>query len=193
MSQTGHDLLSHRPIKAVIEKSPMSILETERLHLRPLLETDLDDLCALYADLEVMRNIGNGLPRNREQTAERLHRALAHWQKYGFGIWTVCDKSDGRFLGRCGYGNWRDYPDMELAYILHRFAWGKGYCTEAARAVVRHAFERSRLPRLIAVARPQNSGSIGVMRKVGMTFQKMIDFEGGEAVLYALDNPLASR
>ncbi len=171
----------------------MNTLETDRLLLRPMRDADLDDLCALYADAEVMRYLGNGRPRSREETAERLQRALAHWQKYGFGIWTVCDKRDGRYLGRCGYGNLHDYADRELAYSLHRFAWGQGYCTEAARAVVRHAFEATKLPRLIAVARPQNSASIAVMRKLGMTFQKMIDFEGGDAVLYALDNPLASQ
>jgi RimJ/RimL family protein N-acetyltransferase len=167
----------------------MSLLETERLLLRPLCEADLDDLCALYADAEVMRYLGNGQTRTSEETAERLQRAVAHWLKYGFGIWTVCDKSDGRYVGRCGYGNLHDYPDMELAYSLHRFAWGKGYCTEAARAVVRHAFEVTKLARLVAVARPENIASIAVMRKLGMTFEKMIVFEGGEAVQYGLNAP----
>ena len=59
--------------------------------------------------------------------------------------------------------------------------------------MVRHAFEVTKVPRLIAVARPQNSASINVMRKLGMAFQKVIVFEGGDAVLYALDNPLASK
>jgi ribosomal-protein-alanine N-acetyltransferase len=171
----------------------MTILQTDRLLLRPLCETDLDDLCAMYADPEVMRYLGDGLPRTREQTSERLQRALAHWQKYGFGIWAVCDKRDGRCLGRCGYGNLHDHPFMELAYSLHRFAWGQGYCTEAARVAVRHAFETTKLPRLIAVARRQNSASISVMRKLGMMFEKTITFEGGEAVLYGLDNLLVSK
>src|SRR5690348_12285454 len=104
----------------------MSLLETERLVLRPMRDGDLDDVCAMYADPEVMRNLGNGLPLNREEAAERLRRMLAHWKRYGFGIWAVCDRTDGRFLGRCGYGNLHDYPDLELAYSLTRAAWGKG-------------------------------------------------------------------
>jgi RimJ/RimL family protein N-acetyltransferase len=171
----------------------MTVLVTDRLLLRPMRESDLDDLCALYADPEVMRYLGNGQPRGREETAERLRRMLAHWDRYGFGIWAVCDKADGRYLGRCGYGNLHDYPNRELAYSLHRSAWGNGYCTEAARAVVRHAFEATKLPRLMAVARPENLASINVMRKLGMAFQKVMTFDGGDAVLYTLDNPLATK
>ena len=171
----------------------MTLLTTERLLLRPLQEADLDELCALYADPEVMRFLGNGETRNRAQTAERLYRTLAHWEKYGFGIWVVCDKTDGRWLGRCGYGNLHEYPDMEMAWTLHRFAWGRGYATEAAQAAARHAFEVTRVQRLIAVARPQNLASIQVMRKLGMQFEKMITFDGSDAVLYALANPLISQ
>jgi RimJ/RimL family protein N-acetyltransferase len=168
----------------------MTILQSERLLLHPLSETDLDDLCLLNADPEVMRYLGNGLPRSREQVAERLQQMLGHWQKHGCGIWLVRARSDGRFLGRCGYADLHGYADMELAYALRRVAWGKGYCTEAAQTVVQHAFETMKLPRLLAVARPQNHASINVMRKLGMTFQEMIAFQGSEAVLYALDNPL---
>ena len=171
----------------------MSLLETERLILRPLRDTDLDDLFTLHSDPEVMRYLADGRPRTYEQVAERLREMLAHWQQHGFGIWLVLDRSDGRFLGRCGFGNLHGYPDMELAYGFRREAWGKGYCTEAARAVVQHALETLKLPRLIAVARPQNLASINVMQKLGMTFEKMIDFQGGDAVLYALDNPLVSK
>jgi ribosomal-protein-alanine N-acetyltransferase len=171
----------------------MTVLATDRLRLRPMRESDLDDLSAMYADPEVMRNLGNGRPVDREAAAERLRRMLAHWDKYGFGIWAVCDKAGGRFLGRCGYGNLHDYPDMELAYSLRRDAWGSGYCTEAARAVVRHAFQATKLPRLMAVARPRNLASVNVMRKLGMAYQKVITFDGGDAVLYTLDNPLAAK
>jgi ribosomal-protein-alanine N-acetyltransferase len=171
----------------------MTVLATDRLLLRPMRAQDLDDLCALYADPEVMRYLGNGQPRDREETAERLRRMLAHWDRYGFGIWAVCDKADGRYLGRCGYGNLHNYPHMELAYSLHRSAWGNGYCTEAARVVVCHAFEATKLSRLMAVARPENLASINVMRKLGMAFQKVMTFDGGDAVLYTLDNPLVRK
>jgi ribosomal-protein-alanine N-acetyltransferase len=171
----------------------MRVLETDRLILRPICDADFDDLCALYADPEVMRYLGNGLPRTREETAERLRVMLEHWDKYPFGMWTVRDRHDGRYLGRCGYGNFHDYPDMELGYTLARSAWGMGYATEAARAAVRHAFETTRLPRLMAVARPENVASQNVMRKLGMTFQMMMEFLGGEAMCYTLDNPLAMR
>jgi ribosomal-protein-alanine N-acetyltransferase len=166
----------------------MTHLETERLRLRPFRETDLDDLCAQYADPEVMRFLANGVPLNRDETAERLRKVLDHWQQHGVGIFAVCDKSDGRYLGRCGFGRLHDFPDWELAYAFCRDAWGRGYCTEAARAVVRYAFDELHLPRLIACARPENFASIAVMLKLGMTFERMTHFNGGPAVLYALAN-----
>jgi RimJ/RimL family protein N-acetyltransferase len=171
----------------------MTILSTERLLLRPMNSDDLDDLCRLYADPEVMRYLGAGRPLNPRQAADRLERALAHWQKYGFGMWTVCARIDGRFLGRCGYGNLHDYPDMELAWSLHRFAWGQGYGTEVARAVIQHAFDVTKVPRLLAVARPGNIASLNLMRKLGMTYQRNIEFDGGDALLYMLDNPAFSK
>jgi RimJ/RimL family protein N-acetyltransferase len=53
-------------------------VETERLRLRPFRASDLDDLAALYGDPEVMRFLGDGQPRDREQARERLDRMVGH-------------------------------------------------------------------------------------------------------------------
>jgi RimJ/RimL family protein N-acetyltransferase len=67
----------------------MMVLTTERLLLRPLREDDLDDLAALHADPDVTRFLSGGRSRSREETAEKLHRALQHWRQYGFGTFAV--------------------------------------------------------------------------------------------------------
>jgi RimJ/RimL family protein N-acetyltransferase len=162
-------------------------LETERLLFRPFREGDLDDLAALYGDAEVMRFLGNGNPRDREQTKERLDRMLGHWREHGFGIWALSDKGGG-FVGRCGVA-YQHHPDAELAYILARTYWGKGLATEAARAALKYAFEVVGVARVVAFARVENVASRRVLEKVGMSLVGTYAYGGFPAVLYAVDRP----
>ncbi len=166
----------------------MTTLETERLLLRPFEATDLDDLCALYADPDVMRYLSTGV-LGRADTALRLQRMMDHWQTHGYGIWAVIRKSDSRFIGRCGIANLHEYEDPELAYTFARAHWGQGYATEAARAAVDFAFEQLKLRRVFALAIAENLGSRNVLHKLGMTFEKVIPFHGHEALWHRLDNP----
>jgi ribosomal-protein-alanine N-acetyltransferase len=161
------------------------VLHTERLLFRPFCEADLDDLAALYGDAEVMRFLGEGRPMDREQTRERLGRMILHWQQFGFGIWALFAEDGGGFMGRCGVAYLHRPGEADLAYTLARRFWGKGLATEAAGAVVRHAFEVLGLPRVIAFARVENVASVKVMTKIGMTFQERCQYGGHDAVLYA--------
>jgi ribosomal-protein-alanine N-acetyltransferase len=64
---------------------------------------------------------------------------------------------------------------VEVAYALGRAHWGGGIASEAARASLRYGFEQMKLPRIIAVAVPENTGSRRVMEKIGMQFEGMTD------------------
>jgi ribosomal-protein-alanine N-acetyltransferase len=166
----------------------MHSLQTQRLILRPFEETDLDDLWALYSDPEVVRYLSSGL-LGREETAVRLRRMMDHWQAHGYGIWAVIRKEDRRFIGRCGIANVHDDEEHELVYTFARASWGQGYATEAARAAVEYGFMQLKFPRVIALAVAENLASRNVMRKLGMTFEKVIPFMGHEALRHRLDNP----
>jgi RimJ/RimL family protein N-acetyltransferase len=166
----------------------MSVLETERLLLRPIREDDADALFALWSDPEVMRFIGDGKPRTREDTEVRLRRALLHWREHGFGLWALLDKACG-FVGGCGVGYFHEMPDPELGYALARFHWGRGLASEAVTRVLRHAFEGLDLPRVIGVVQVGNVASQNVLLKAGMTLRQSFQSEGKEALLYAVENP----
>ena len=167
----------------------MSVLETERLLLRPIREDDADALFALWSDPEVMRFIGDGKPRTREDSGERLRRALRHWREHGFGLWALLDKDKGCFMGGCGVGYFREMPDAELGYALARSHWGRGLASEAVTQVLRHAFEVLDLPRVIGVVQVGNVASQHILLKAGMTLQQAYQSEGKEALLYAVENP----
>jgi RimJ/RimL family protein N-acetyltransferase len=164
----------------------LPILETERLRLRPVSADDLDEFAELYADADVMRYIGIRGALTREETAERLDFMLDHWRKHGFGMWTMLRKDDGAFIGRCGLRYVENSTEMELGYTLKKAFWGQGFATEASLVVVRYAFEMMRVGRLVALADPDNKASINVMKKVGMTFERLGLFYNSECVLYAM-------
>jgi ribosomal-protein-alanine N-acetyltransferase len=167
----------------------VTALQTERLVLRPFREEDLDDLAALYADPEVMRFLGEGRAKTREQTRVLLERAIEQCRRHGFGIWALRDRQDGRFVGRARVAYLHGLGDAELSYTLARRCWGRGLATEAVREVLRHALAVLRLPRVLGVAQVENIASQQVMRKAGMTLRGPYRDDGREALLYAIENP----
>ncbi|HEV3259749.1 MAG TPA: GNAT family N-acetyltransferase [Gemmataceae bacterium] len=163
----------------------MTCLETRRLILRPFRAGDLDDLCPIFGDADVMRYVGKGA-RTREETQEVLLRMIGHWQRHGFGMWALVDKEQARLLGRCGLCFLDNTPEVELGYTLAKSAWGKGLATEAAHASLKHGFGQLRLDRIVAIARPENQASRRVMEKVGMHFEKDAHFYQADVVYYAV-------
>jgi RimJ/RimL family protein N-acetyltransferase len=92
------------------------ILETERLRLRPLRSSDLNDYAALYADPEVVRYFGDGgKPWDRGRSWRHLAFLIGHWRLAGTGSWAVEHKESGAFLGVIGFSEPAGWPGLELA------------------------------------------------------------------------------
>ena len=140
-------------------------LETERLWLRPLRESDADDYAALNADPEVMLHIGE--PWDPERSWRHLTFLLGHWLLRGTGSWAVEHKETGAFVGMVGFSSPEGWPGFELAWILARRYWGNGYATEAARAAMDHAFTAWTKDRIISLIAPDNHASIRVAERIG--------------------------
>ena len=173
-------------------------LETERLLLRRFTEDDLDMLVELDSDPEVMRYLTGGPPTPREEIADDI---LPAWLRYyerweGFGFWAAIEKSTGEFVGWFHFRPPSGSPDdeVELGSRLHRTAWGKGYGTEASRALIRRGFTEYGVRRVIASTAADNIGSRRVMEKSGltlirtyrMTYPGLFNDEEQEDVEYAL-------
>jgi RimJ/RimL family protein N-acetyltransferase len=165
----------------------MRILETERLLLRHLERDDLESLFALYRDPEIRRYFPDGT-LTRDETREELEWFLGgHPDDPELGLWATMHKESGEFIGRCGLLPWTidDRPEVEVAYLLARAYWGQGLATEAARAIVGHAFERLDVARLVCLIDPANGASIRVAERIGMTFEKQLEDESGPFLLYS--------
>ncbi|MBR8839583.1 MAG: GNAT family N-acetyltransferase [Stigonema ocellatum SAG 48.90 = DSM 106950] len=171
----------------------MTTIETPRMWLRPLALTDLDDLADIYTDSEVMRYRSISQPASRKQTQESLESYLAHWGKYGFGRWAIIHKTKGCLIGHCGLEHVVSLNEVEVSYLLAREYWGQGLATESAIALVNYGFETLQLERLVAMAKPENLASCRVMEKIGMQYEKKIQLNGVEWVLFAINRNRMSR
>jgi len=99
-------------------------------------------------------------------------------------------KPDNRFIGFTGLKYLDDLDEVDVGYRLVREYWGRGLATEATRPTIDYGFEKLGLKRIIAAALPENVGSIRVMEKLGMHFEKKLIYDGHETVFYVIENPV---
>jgi RimJ/RimL family protein N-acetyltransferase len=149
-------------------------LETERLLLRHFTEADVDNLVTLDSDPEVMRFLNGGHPTPRDVIQhEILPRFLRSYAEYdGLGYWAAIEKATGDFLGWFAlHPEEGGSPEsMALGYRLCKAAWGKGYATEGARALIRVGFTEHGVRRVFATTYQDNLASRRVMQKAGLRF-----------------------
>jgi RimJ/RimL family protein N-acetyltransferase len=156
------------------ERMP-SVLVTERLVLRPFTDHDVDLLVELDSDPSVMRFITGGLATPRceieEEVLPAFLRHYTRWPGWGWGFFATEERVSGTFLGwfhlRPGDGDPDD--EVELGYRLRQDAWGKGYATEGARALIDYAFGQG-ARRVYATTMVANVASRRVLEKAGLRF-----------------------
>lgn len=164
----------------------MSVLQTPRLVLRPLSETDLDEMASLMANADFMRfSLG---VFSREQTAAFLEKVRTRDRAGLPSQFAVVLRADERLIGYCGFfaQSVDEVEELEIAYRLHPDHWGQGLATEAARAVRDHGFNVLNLPRLISLIHPNNVASQRVAEKNGMTPGKETVFRGFPTIVYSI-------
>lgn len=153
----------------LVTPSRRILLETERLALRRYERDDLDRLTRLNTDPEVMRYIGDGSLRDREQTRAGIARAERIYEMYpGLGFWVAEEKSQRRFLGVFALIYIPKTVEVEVGYRLMKSAWGRGYATEGARALVRYGLFEVGLNRVVGLTHKENDPSKHVLMKAGL-------------------------
>ena len=157
--------------------TPERRLRTERLLLRGWRPSDLEPFAALTADPEVMRYFP--APLTRRESDALAERASASLAERSWGLWAV--ERDGVFLGFTGLAVPRFAahftPAVEIGWRFARSAWGFGYATEAATAVLRFAFGELRLDEVVSFTAVQNRRSRAVMERIGMVRDEAGDFD----------------
>jgi len=154
-------------------------IRTPRLLLRAWRSEDLDPFAAMSADPEVMRHFPATL--TRAECAAMIGRIQAHFAGHGFGPWAVELPGEAPFIGFVGLAVPRFQaaftPCVEIAWRLARERWGKGYVTEAGRAVLHRGFTAHGLEQIYAFTVPANVRSRAVMERLGLRHSPGEDFD----------------
>lgn len=161
-------------------------VETSRLRLRMFEPSDLDALCGMTRDPEVMRYIGYGHTLLREETRANLTNIISAFRRRGFGRWALVLKETGALVGYCGLSSGNEEVGVELAYMLKRDVWGRGLALEAGRACLRYGFERLGLQSVAGLTRRDNHRSRRVLERLGMSFVCDAQFYGLDCVHYSV-------
>lgn len=158
-----------------------TVAETERLRLREWSEADEARFYAIMNTPAVMQHLGGTqMPEGWRQAFERL---CLYQRELGHTFWIVEDKASGEILGFCGLklvnspGAGPQLAGMpEIGWRLRESAWGKGIAKEAAIAALDLAFGRLGYDQVIAMTIPANVESEGLMKRLGMTRARHLDF-----------------
>ena len=143
-------------------------LTTERLALRRMTDRDLDWLAALYSDVDVTQHLG-GL-KTRDQVADMMRTRIIEYYDAnpGLGAWMTIERVTGDQVGFHLLNNIQGETIIQVGYGLLKPAWGKGYATEMAAAVLRYGFVDLGLPRIAGIASLPNVASQRVLEKIGL-------------------------
>lgn len=145
------------------------ILETERIYLRELMQTDYKALCEILQDEETMYAYEGAF--SFAEVQEWLDRQIYRYKKWGFGLWAVILKETDEMIGQCGLTMqpWKGREVLEIGYLFNRSYWHNGYATEAAKACKKYAFEVLDADEVCSIIRDTNTASQKVALRNGMT------------------------
>lgn len=154
-------------------------IRTSRLLLRPWRSTDRAPFAALNADPVVMELMPSVLTTEESDTlADAIDGDL---RRRGWGLWAVEVSGEDDFVGFVGL-NQPGFeaaftPCVEIGWRLARHAWGRGFATEGATAVLQLAFDALGLDEVVSFTSEGNERSRRVMEKLGLTRDPADDFD----------------
>ena len=155
------------------------IIKTQRLHLRPMLDDDMEPFLAMVTDHDAMRYVSpEPILRADAERAAAHYRAML--DNKGYGYWTIEINGGATFAGIILLQDVKFAaafaPAVEVGWLLPREHWGNGYATEGGEAALDYAFDTLKLEEVVAVTTMDNFPSQRVMQRLGMTRDPLEDF-----------------
>ncbi|EMR07252.1 putative acetyltransferase [Bhargavaea cecembensis DSE10] len=155
-------------------------MQTARCVLEPPAAGDLDAVKLLYGSEPVRAFLGG------TRTGAEVERAFAGMLQNADSCWIIRQLEDGAFIGSVSLDLHHDGEALEISYQLLPEFWGRGYGTEAATEVIRHAFSNLGQERLLAETQAANTASRRLLERLGMKEERRVERFGEEQVIYSL-------
>ena len=170
-------------------------LETERLVLRDLLETDVDGIFELDSDPLVHKYLGNNPIKTKEKAIKIIQFVQQQYKERGIGRFAAIEKSSGDFIGWSGLKLNSDKKEAlngkqnfyDIGYRFIPRYWGKGYATESSLATLDYGFNKLNIKTMCGAAEIENIASNKVLQKIGLKFINQFAFEDVKANWYELN------
>jgi ribosomal-protein-alanine N-acetyltransferase len=163
------------------------MLTTSRLTLAPLTRDDTASLHALWTTPGVRRYLWDGEVIPSERTTAILETNERLFDTQGFGLWGARPRDERSLVGFGGFWHFRDPPQLEILYGVAEPAWGLGFATEIARAVVDAGFGPLGFASIRGSTDADNGSSVRVMEKLGFTFERRAVVRGLDTVFFVLE------
>ena len=156
---------------------------TPRLLAERLTAGHREEIARMHRDPVVMAFLGG--VRDAAQTEEYLERNLAHWERYGFGLWILRGGDGGEMIGRAVLRHLTlgERDEIETGYAFYQPWWGRGLATEVARTCVAMGFEILGAESIVGLTQPGNTASQHVLTKAGMSRDREVEHAGSLHVL----------
>jgi ribosomal-protein-alanine N-acetyltransferase len=150
-------------------------IETERLLLRPITMKDAPDIFAYASDPEVTKYVRFVTHKSLKDTHAFIRRVRTSYSKGITPLWGMQSKAAGRLIGAIGFLQWPNSDQRaELGYVVNRNVWGKGFVTEAAKALCDFAFKKMNVNRIEAGTMVGHAASQRVLEKCGFAFEGVL-------------------
>ena len=145
------------------------VLETKRLILREMIQSDFMALCKILQDDDVMYAYEGAF--SFDEVQGWLDRQIERYKELGFGLWAVVLKETGIMVGQCGLSmqDFNSNKVLEVGYLFQKDYWHRGYASEAAIACKEYAFDKLNAKEVYSIIRDTNIPSQNVAIRNGMT------------------------
>jgi len=156
-----------------------AIIETERLILREFNINDYKEVYEFGSNLEVQRYTGDKIIESLNDAKELIKNVwYKDYKKYGYGRWAVIYKPENKIIGFSGLKYLPEFNETDIGFRFLPEYWGKGLASEASYEIIKYGFEKLGLEKIIGIALAENIGSCKVLKKIGLTFYKIDDYDG---------------
>ena len=165
----------------------MTVIETERLILRPFVSSDAPFILALLNEPSFLRYIGDKKVRTIQDAEQYiLNGPVASYERHGLGLCLVELKGSHTPIGMCGLLKRDELPDVDIGFAFLPDFWNKGFAYEAAAAMMTDARERLKLERILAITNQDNEASIKLLQKLGLHVERLIKMSTDSTELFLL-------